>query len=114
MAVVADHSPQDQQLSLHHLQWIQVGQLGAPAGTPRVWRLALAKDPHVDGTGVFFLWDLDEGRTTGGFIADDTVAPTVADWRQVRLASSYASSRFEVRYGDPEAPAEAAVVAGVY
>ncbi|MEU9056450.1 hypothetical protein AB0D37_39700 [Streptomyces sp. NPDC048384] len=98
---------------LDNLSWTPVPTMGG--GT--IWMLRVSSDPNVEPGGLYFLYDPDTSSVSGSFaVGDDVRVRTVSDWRAAVFAPGLEgphARRTEVRYGDPQNPGAAQVVASV-
>lgn len=95
---------------LSNLDWVWVGELG---GGGKVLMLRMVQAPETAGSGVFFLYDPAARSMGAGFRHGDIVTPTVDSWDQVQFSNDPSVQELQVRFGDVNAPDDAAVVASI-
>ncbi|MEU9057196.1 hypothetical protein AB0D37_43765 [Streptomyces sp. NPDC048384] len=104
---------QFQGAELDNLSWTPVPTMGG--GT--IWMLRVSSDPNVEPGGLYFLYNPDTSSVSGKFaVGDDIRVRTVRSWQAAVFAPDLDgphARRTEVRYGDPQNPDAAQVVASV-
>ncbi len=98
-----------QGVELSNLRWTPVHTISGIT-----YMLRVSSDPEVEPGGVFFLYNPDT-EASGGFflIGGDVPARTVRSWQSAVFPANLSVRKTEVRYGSPQSPNDARIVASV-